>query len=300
MKLTEIAAALKTKPEGQAILIYGDPKSGKTWLAATMAKVPAIRKIYYFDLARESDTILKMMQIGYFTPEEADKFEIFRIPDLPSSPRGFETVLKVLTSPKKFYICTDHGKADCLQCKTGTPFELGALDYRDVVIIDSGSQLADSIMAYYCKGRPVDYKPGWDEYGPQGRILSDLLSVIQAGQTNFIMITHVLTVEEETGEYTPKGEPITRDRYFPLIGSKNYSMRVAKFFGHVVLTNLRKKKHQAGSSTSYRSDAITGSRLGWEMEKTEKPDFNLAFQLFLKENDKALEVLRTTTANTET
>lgn len=290
MKLVELAKALAIKPKGQTILIYGDPKTGKTALAATMSKLPWIDKIYWFDLEKGSDTILTMYKLGILSLEDANKFEIFRIPDSPSVPRAFETIMKVLTSKKKFTICEEHGKADCTTCKEGKhDFELGTMGPRDLIIIDSGSQLADSVMNFYCIGKPLDFKPGWDEYGPQGRVLSDFLTIIQQGSTNFIVITHTLAIEEGEGD-------AKRDRYFPLFGSKNFSMKCAKYFDHVVLTTMKAKQHQAGSSTSFKSNAITGSRSNLKMEKTEKPDFGLAFKLLMEENEGIIKVLQATEA----
>lgn len=286
MKLVELAKALKEKPKGQTILIYGEPKSGKTALAATMSKIPWIDRIFWFDLEKGSDTILTMYRKGLISAEDAAKFEIFRIPDSPTVPRAFETIMKVLSSKKKFTICEEHGKADCTVCKEGKhDFELGTLTPRDLIVIDSGSQLSDSIMNFYCVGKPLDFKPGWDEYGAQGRVLSDFLTIIQQGQTNFMVITHILAIEEGEGE-------AKRDRFFPLMGTKNFSMKCAKYFDHVVLTHMKAKQHQAGSSTSFKANAITGSRLDLKMEKIEKPDFGLAFKLLMEENEGTIKVLQ--------
>jgi hypothetical protein len=282
MKLVELAKAIKEKPPGQTILIYGDPKSGKTALAATMAKLPWIHRIFWFDLEKGSDTILTMYKLGFLSAEEADKFEIYRIPDSPLVPRAFETIMKVLSSKKKFTICNEHGKADCAVCKEGKhEFELGALGQHDAVVIDSGSQLGDSVLNFYCAGKPLDFKPGWDEYGPQIRVLSDFMTIIQQGGTNFVVLTHILVVEEDN-----------IDRYFPLLGTKNFSMKCAKYFDHVILTSMRAKKHEAGSSTGFKLNAITGSRSNLKMEKLDKPDFGLAFKLLQEENEGIIKVLQ--------
>jgi hypothetical protein len=276
MKLTELAAALTEKPKGQTILIYGDPKSGKTRLAATMAKVPWIHRIFWFDLEKGSDTIITMWKQGILTHGEIEKFEIIRIPDTPLVPRAMETIMKVLTSKKKFFICEDHGKVDCQLCKTGTEFNLAELGHNDLVVIDSGSQLADSTLNFYCAGKSIDFKPGWDEYGPQIRVLSDFMSIIQQGATNYVMITHVLNIEEEEN-----GEK--KDREFPLFGTKSFSRKTAKYFDHVIYTNIKSKTHKAGSSTSYKTGVVTGSRLDFQMEKTSKPDFAELFKILQEE-----------------
>lgn len=286
MKLVELAKALKEKPKGQTILIYGDPKTGKTALAATLSKLESINRVFWFDLEKGSDTILTMYRLGYLTATDAAKFEIFRIPDSPTVPRAFETIMKVLSSKKKFTICEEHGKADCVTCKDGKhEFELATMGVNDLIVIDSGSQLADSIMNFYCTGKPLDFKPGWDEYGAQGRVLSDFMTIIQQGQTNFCVVTHTLTIEEGEGD-------AKRDRYFPLMGTKSFSMKCAKYFDHVVLTHIKAKQHQAGSATNFKANAITGSRSNLKLEKLDKPDFAAAFKLLQEENESIIAALQ--------
>ena len=113
-----------------------------------------------------------------------------------------------------------------------------------------------------CAGKPLEYKPGWDEYGLQSKWLGDILSVMQAAFfTNFVMISHVLPVEEEHNG-------IKRDKLYPLVGTKAFSSKVGKFFGSVIFTEIKMGKHTAGSSSTYRADCITGSRVNAVIEKS--------------------------------
>ena len=264
MNLKEIAKANAKLKKNHSILIYGPPKVGKTRLVGTAAKIPEIKRIFWFDLENGIETLLHMG----LKDEELEKITVFSIPDTKNNPVGIETMLKAFSS-KEVSICHEHGKVDCKdpECKDSeskTKFSLPACTHNDLVVIDSGSQLGDSSLAAVCLGKPEMFKPGWDEYGISGKWLSDILSTIQqAKHTNFIVITHELTTEGEDG----------KERIYPLMGSKSFSTKVGKYFGTVAYCGIKLNKHVAGSSSTYRSDTITGSRVGALLEKaTNGPD----------------------------
>ena len=267
MKLSAIASGLnKTRPN-HSILLYGPPKTGKTRLVGTAAKIKELNKIYWIDLENGAETLLHMD----LTPEELDKIELFRIPDTRDTPRGCETILKMFSSKEDVMICDLHGKVNCVECQidkkfTGTSFNIRKLTHNDLLVIDSGSQLGDSALAMACAGKPVEFKPGWDEYGLQSKWLGDILSVMQTAYfTNFVMITHVIPVEEELNG-------VKKDKLFPLIGTKAFCQKVAKYFGTVAYVEIKMGKHTAGSSSTYRSDVSTGSRVNAKLESGKEPD----------------------------
>ena len=289
MKLTELAKTIKElgRPKhGFSLLIYGAPKTGKTQLAATIAKVPQIRSVYLLDLENGHETLLTMLRKGILTQDEADKIQIIAIQDTPMRPLGMETIMRAITVNKPHVICNEHGKINCVQCvgpdkkPTGTVFDISKLTHDDVVIIDSGSALSTSILNYYTRpdqeGQPFK-KAGWDEYGQQGRDLSNVLTVIQACRTNFIFITHELVndgtmdvLNKRTGEI----EVLTYEEHYPLIGTKNFSLNAAKYFSHVIYLSIDLQRHKGGSASTYKNRTITGSRGGWEIEKA--PNLSLA------------------------
>ncbi len=43
--------------DAKKILIYGPPDGGKTHLGGTIAKVPSIKKVYWFDLEGGAETL---------------------------------------------------------------------------------------------------------------------------------------------------------------------------------------------------------------------------------------------------
>lgn len=262
MKLTALANALSAVEKNHSILIYGPPKTGKTRLVGTTAKMPEIKRIFWLDGENGSETLLHMG----LSAEEMDKITLIRVPDTRDNPRFIETVLKMFSSKTPINICDAHGKVGCIEadCKKNfVSFCLKDCTHNDVIVIDSGSQLGDSAIALACAGKPVEYKPGFDEYGMAGKLLGDICSVIQAAvYTNFIMITHEIVVEEDING-------IKRDKIYPLVGTKNFCFKVAKYFGTVVYAEIKLGKHAAGSSSTYKANYITGSRVNASMEKSE-------------------------------
>ena len=267
MKLSTIANAAKAAlevPTNHAILIYGPPKSGKTRLVGTAAKIPEVENIYFFSLENGHEVLI--YECG-LTEEEMDKITLFKIQDTRDEPIAIETMLKAMSSKKDINICDMHGRVDCALClkanKSFTPFNLTKCTHNDLVVIDSGTQLGESALAATLLGKSDMYKAGWDEYGQQGTWLSDILSVVQqAVFTNFVVTAHTLMLEDEDG----------KDKFFPLIGTKNYSTRAAGKFGTVIYVDKRMNKHVAGSSSTYRGEVLTGSRLGAKIEASKSID----------------------------
>lgn len=260
--LKELAKQISNVKPNHSILIYGPPKSGKTRLVGTAAKLPEINKIYWFDLENGIETLIGMG----LSDDEMEKIIAIKIPDTRENPVGIETMLRAFSSKRAaIKICEEHGVVDCVHCKTkpSTEFSLASLGHNDLVVIDSGSQLGDSAINATCKGKDISFKPGWDEFNLSGKWLGDILSVIQQAHfTNFVVITHEIGLEGEDG----------KDKFFPLMGSKNFCRKVAKYFGTVVYTHTKLGKHVAGSKATYRPDVLTGSRVNAVLETEKEPD----------------------------
>lgn len=268
MNLSEVAEATEELANNHAVLIYGPPKTGKTRLVGTSIKIPEFNRIFWFDGENGSETLLNMG----LTKEEMQKVILFRIRDTRDNPIFIETMLKAMSAKNRSQICDKHGRVSCPDCKTkglsSTEFCLQDLTHNDLVVVDSGSQLSDSALSATCLGKPDMYKPGWDEYGVQGKWLSDILSVMQqATHTNFLVITHEIALEDDDG----------KDKFFPLMGTKAYSMKVAKYFGTVVYVQKKMNKHVAGSSSLYQHNLMTGSRVNAKIENEKEPDMRTIF-----------------------
>lgn len=264
MKLSELAKAVTKQQANHSVLIYGPPKSGKTELIGTAARIPEIHRIFWFDTENGSETLLNMG----LTEEEMAKIILFKLPDTRENPIAIETMLRAFSAKTPINICDAHGVVNCVHCKdggkfTGEAFRLADCTHYDLVVVDSGSQLGDSALNAACKGKPVEFKPGFDEFGAAGKYLADICSVMQqAHHTNFVVATHEIALEGDDG----------KDRMYPLMGTKNFSMKVAKYFGTVVYCHMKMNKHVAGSSSTYRSDVLTGSRLNAKIESAATPD----------------------------
>lgn len=255
-------------PDGQPppprhVLIYGPPKSGKT---VAIGKLASKYRLWYLDL---EDSIKSLQNADVFDPAWVNNVELFSIPDKQTYPMAIETVLKVIKGTATS-ICHLHGKVTCPQCnkfpeKNSTinlsEFETG----KDILVIDSYSQLAESAMNYIMRDAIAkdnfDAKAGWDEYGKQGRILERIGSTIQVAPYNIIVASHELMVEMEDGT----------KKIVPIGGTSNVSKVFAKYFDDVVYCEVVNKKHRLISSTTAKSNVLAGSRTG----KTLGPDDSL-------------------------
>lgn len=268
MDLLKLKAAVKELASNHSVLLYGPPKTGKTKLAGTAARIKEFKRIFWFDGENGHETLLNMG----LTDDELAKVTLFRIKDTRQVPIFIETVLKSFNTTKAVSICDKHGKVDCQECKkqglSFTPFDMRSLTHNDLVVLDSGSQLGDSALNACMLGAEDLAKPGWDEYAIQGKWLGDILSTIQAANhTNFLVITHEISLEDDN----------KKDIFYPLMGTKNFSMKVAKYFGTVVYVEKKMGKHVAGSSSLYRHNVLTGSRVNATIEKQKEPDMRTIF-----------------------
>lgn len=258
------ASALSSSKRNHSILIYGDAKVGKTRFIGTVARIPEIKRIFWIDLENGIETLLHMD----LQEKELEKIIPICIPDTREVPRGIETVLKMFSSKVPISICQIHGKVGCVECKDleAISFCLKDCTASDIIVIDSGSQLGDSALAFACAGRDITFKPTFDEWGAQGKYLGDILGVIQAAHfTNFVMITHSLVIEEDING-------VKTDKVFPLIGTRAFSQKVGKYFGTVIYMEKKLGKHAAGSSSLYKTNTLTGSRLNIAIEKSKEMD----------------------------
>ena len=138
MKLSELSKAVNTIKPNHSILIYGQPKTGKTRLVGTAAKIPEIKRIFWIDLENGAETLLHMG----LSDEELAKIELIRIVDTREVPRGCETILKMFSSKDDIKICDLHGKVNCVECQdkttkqfTGTSFNLRKCTHEEDLLL---------------------------------------------------------------------------------------------------------------------------------------------------------------------
>lgn len=249
MKLTQ-----KAHNKTSRVLIYGEPKSGKTQLAAALASNYNLK---FFDLENGFETLLKLPTAAQ------ERIELISIPDTKVFPVAIETMLKVITG-NKTDICDTHGKVSCSLCKKDSlPFTsvcLNDLTEQDIVVVDSLTQLSNSAMNHLTKNQDELYRPEWGDYRNQGQLLDKFLSQIQQAKFNIICITHVVESQQEDG----------KAKLFPVCGTTQFSRNTAKYFDHVVYCELKNKKHMFASSTTYANNVMSGSRLDIALESKQE------------------------------
>ena len=250
MKLTD-----KKLSRTHRVLVYGEPKSGKTELAARLAEK---FNVLLFDLENGYETLLKLPK------DWQERVEIISIPDTKVFPIAIETMLKVVTGAK-VDICDEHGKVSCALCrKDGQTFstvELNALSEDTIVIIDSLTQLSNSAMNHLTRNESDIYRPEWTDYRNQGQLLDKFLSQVQQAKYNIVCITHVVETELEDG----------KKKLVPVCGTTAFSRNTAKYFDHVVYCQVSNKKHNFASATTYANNVLTGSRTDVALEENKVP-----------------------------
>lgn len=237
------------------VLVYGPPKTGKTEIVGALS---TDFDLLWFDLEAGKDTLFKLPRA------QQERINVISIPDTRGWPIAAETMLKVIKG-LKCSICEEHGKVACLPCmKMGKPAEevcLATLPPGTIVVIDSGTQLSNSFIAHITKEQDEMYKMQTDDWGNLAKFIDMFLSYLQQLKCHVILITHETTAELEDG----------KERVVPVMGSRNSSRNVAKYFDDVVYAQVKNGKHSFGSSTLYQNNITTGSRSGAVLEKLTNP-----------------------------
>jgi hypothetical protein len=268
MDMLALKKRAETESSSHSILIYGDSGSGKTRMAATAALIPEINRIVWLDLENGKDTILHMG-----LPDEAlKKIQLFQLLDTRKEPHVMNTMLKMFSSKADLNVCEEHGRVNCLECTQGKKsmqvFNITKMTHNDLLVIDSGSQLTDCGVNALLKGQPEDAILQIQEWGTVNNWLTAIMQVVQIGRyTNVVVLSHVFYDEEYSG--TGPNKTLIRTRLFPMIGTSNYAKKVGKFFGTVVFLELKGSKHAGGSSTTYKVNCNTKSRLNVKVEESQ-------------------------------
>ncbi len=225
------------------------------------------------------DGIKTLLHSPRMKKEWFDNIELFPLPDTQIMPIGIDTLLRVVKGGL-CRICHKHGAVNCLRCTKEAPDDFSNIDVstftnNDVLVVDSGSQLASSIMCHISRkelntadDKWMNFTPGWDEYKKQGVVSNRIYSILQHAPFNVIVITHeqLVKMEDNKGKLVPIG------------GTSEYSKEFAKFFDEVIYCEIVNKQHKFASSTTYNGNVVMGSRTGKELEKMEKPSLKLFFE----------------------
>jgi len=251
MKLTSYKASATKR-----VLITGISGSGKSTLAAELAEHGY--NLIWLNLENAADGLLKL------STEAQDRVELINIPDSASYPIAAATLL-VLFKNGKANICDAHGKDACPVCaKTPgaiiTPIDFSKLTDKDVVVLDSGTQLSYSIMSYVTKDAPVEAKMERDSWGQLRKYTEFFKSQFQGFRGNLIVICQCTEAELDDGGL----------KLVPSFGSAAMSASFASAFDCVLYTEIKNGKHRAFSKSTASPKVLTRSRGDFEIEKEEK------------------------------
>lgn len=250
------------KRQAQHVLIYGEPKSGKSTLIAELLDQGF--KLLWFSMDNGHDVIGKL-------PIEAQKrCEIIVLPDTKQFPVAMGTILKAITG-EAIQICEYHGQVDCTYCKKAnhsfSSVCLNEIGLDTVVVYDHLTQLTRSVESNIANARTeknasVDEftKFEFDQWDRMGKILNKVLGNLQQAQYHLVAAAHVLEAEQEDG----------KKKLFPLVGTRNFSSTVPGFFDHIVYTHLQSGTHKFGSASTYMASVSTGSRKDIAIENMDK------------------------------
>jgi len=261
---------LDTNLSYNRVLIYGNAKVGKTYLAATVAKIPSIKRIFWIDTENGSATLLNP-ELG-LTDAQMAKVEIINLPDTKAHPIAIETIRKLLNCHNDVTVCEAHGKVACVPCKKDglevIDFPaIATLGATDCIVIDSLSQTGDSAFEVAKRMTEGD-KSAFAKYGMQGDLLSELMSSIQQLRTNIICLTHAQLSEDVSSK---------KDTVVPLCGTRNFSLKTAKYFNSVIYLTMEMKKFKAGSTPTYKVNVVSGDRRGVKVEDMAVVDMEAIF-----------------------
>ena len=237
------------------VLVYGAAKTGKT---LDTLKLAEHYKILYLDGEKGGDV---MMQLD---DKLLANIEWVRFGDSRKSPVFIEAVMRFFEG-EAIKVCDTHGALNCAHCMLRD--KEGVKEYKIsnypasewIIVCDSLTQLTASATWFITNKQKVGEgdKFTFDEWRLLGFYLERVLSSIQAGNANVIMITHEQGIQQEddTEKLTPSG------------GTKNFARNNAKYFGTVVYYALEGGRHVKYSATTAKPKAITGSRKDIDVAK---------------------------------
>lgn len=259
-------ADYKAKPVHR-VLVFGAPKSGKT---AAVGKLAEHYNLLWFDT---EDGVKTLLNPELAIPAAAlDHVTLVQLPDTKDYPIAAETLHKVVDW-KPLSICENHGKVNCAVCKRDnkptTEIDFSKLDDSWIIVIDSMTQLSNSVMAMIMRAAgktTYEAKADWEDYGKQGAWLDRWLSIIQNCPFNVVVISHEMGIDMEDG----------KEKLTAVAGTRNFARGLPRYFDHVCYVEMKARKHVVGSSTTYGVNVLTGSRTG---AKTESAGANAASPL---------------------
>lgn len=271
MNLLELKRAIqeeRIEQAGRTTLIWGPPRTGKTRWAATIAKAPQIKKVFFLDFENGWESIIYAKDAQgnpYFSDVELAKIQVIRVLDLPDKPRAIETA-EALFRNRARTIRIDSQTGD-FRGKEKKPQETDILiepaDWcsSTAFVLDTIGQVGvSSLNAAELEIPDAKDKRRW--YMMATNRLNNLFTMIQACPAYVVACTHVLDNEIILSRDNSGNPTKTRHEYYPLCLSKNYSMNVGKYFGSIIYRYIELNKFAHLSSPNKKSGIQAGARTG--------------------------------------
>lgn len=253
----------------EKVLIYGDPFTGKTTLAALMSE-------FYYLLWFDGDNGLSAIK-NNIHPEMFRRIIPIKIPANPMHPIFLHTMLRVVTG-RQINVCLEHGAASCPICITNTDKQKATISLNNlpgnwIAVMDNMTQFAFCAISQAIKKAnpqdvepPPDYKLVLDDWGYVKNMVEKFGTYVKDGDYNFICISHGTLARRENAK-----EALASDKMFPIGGSDASSRTFAKNFGHEVYAKLLNNRHAFFSNSTWDGNIQTGSRSNVDIEKQKIP-----------------------------
>lgn len=257
------------------IMIYGEPFTGKSHLAATVCEL-GFRVIWI-----STDRGLEHLRL--LSDEAKERLEIIYLPDSRDNPVAYTSTMGIF-SGRYLSICHQHGAKNCRFCQQNnlgvTPVQLEKCGHDTVVVLDHLTQVSESAMnlaiRYSINKKEKDannitwsmtdedalvlYKPGYGQWQYLWNYMSELLNKIQMAPYHVVAISHVVETRQEDGER----------RLVPHGGSDRFSRTVPRYFDHIITTEVMNGRHVFSSATTDKTKLIAGSRTDISISKLTK------------------------------
>lgn len=239
------------------ILILGLSGSGKSTLAAEMAEHGY--NLIWINIENAASTLEKLSE------EAKERINLVNIPDTASYPIAAQTLMTLFKGGKAI-ICDEHGKHACPICAKNpeaiqTALDFSALTTKDIVVVDTGTQLSYSILAYTMKDKSIETKPERDDWGALRKYTEFFKSQFQGARFNLIVTCQCQEAELENGVM----------KLVPSFGSAGMSANFASGFDHVIYTEIKNRTHRAFCSSTANGSVLTRSRSDFMIENMNVP-----------------------------
>lgn len=262
-------------PQTHRLILFGAPGSGKTW---AVGKLATTHKIHYLSLENGHRTLLNPDCVPVEARKNINIIQMFDTPEHPIAATSLDAFFK----NRRGNFCDAHGRNDCPACtkekKPSSVIELESLTPKDVIVIDSLTQWAESISFYITKDASSDSKADFEYYRKLGLYLGRSLSRIQLiANCSIIVISHESDTESVTGN----------SKIVPAGGTRNFAKNNARYFDGAYHCYKENKRHKIASASSYSTVIDTKDRSAFDTSKF-KDSANALLALFNPEMEQEI------------